>query len=183
MIDELMDQPDHHTEKGLRDKAILELFYSTGMRLSELINLNIGSVDDKNNLIKVFGKGSKERLIPFGKRAKLCLEDYLNKRVLRWSSSNNDVPLFVNGKNKRIPRRTIQRRISNYIKMISSGKRLGPHTLRHTFATHLMERGADIRAVGDLLGHSSLSSTQVYTHVKPEKMKEVYKQSHPRGEK
>ena len=183
MIDELMDQPDHHTEKGLRDKAILELFYSTGMRLSELINLNISSVDDKNNLIKVFGKGSKERLIPFGKRAKLCLEDYLNKRVLRWSSSNNDVPLFVNGKNKRIPRRTIQRRISNYIKMISSGKRLGPHTLRHTFATHLMERGADIRAVGDLLGHSSLSSTQVYTHVKPEKMKEVYKQSHPRGEK
>ena len=183
MIDELMDQPDHHTEKGLRDKAILELFYSTGMRLSELINLNIGSVDDKNNLIKVFGKGSKERLIPFGKRAKLCLEDYLNKRVLRWSSSNKDIPLFVNGKNKRIPRRTIQRRISNYIKMISSGKRLGPHTLRHTFATHLMERGADIRAVGDLLGHSSLSSTQVYTHVKPEKMKEVYKQSHPRGEK
>lgn len=183
MIDELMNQPDHHTEKGLRDKAILELFYSTGMRLSELINLNIGSVDDKNNLIKVFGKGSKERLIPFGKRAKLCLEDYLNKRVLRWSSSNNDIPLFVNGKNKRIPRRTIQRRISNYIKMISSGKRLGPHTLRHTFATHLMERGADIRAVGDLLGHSSLSSTQVYTHVKPEKMKEVYKQSHPRGEK
>ena len=182
MIDELMDQPDHHTEKGLRDKAILELFYSTGMRLSELINLNIGSVDDKNNLIKVFGKGSKERLIPFGKRAKLCLEDYLKKRVLRWSSSNKDIPLFVNGKNKRIPRRTIQRRISNYIKMISSGKRLGPHTLRHTFATHLMERGADIRAVGDLLGHSSLSSTQVYTHVKPEKMKEVYKQSHPRGE-
>lgn len=183
MMDELMDQPDHHTEKGLRDKAILELFYSTGMRLSELINLNIGSVDDKNNLIKVFGKGSKERLIPFGKRAKLCLEDYLKKRVLRWSSSNKDIPLFVNGKNKRIPRRTIQRRISNYIKMISSGKRLGPHTLRHTFATHLMERGADIRAVGDLLGHSSLSSTQVYTHVKPEKMKEVYKQSHPRGEK
>jgi tyrosine recombinase XerC len=183
MIDELMDQPDHNTEKGLRDKAILELFYSTGMRLSELINLNIGSVDDKNNLIKVFGKGSKERLIPFGKRAKLCLEDYLKKRVLRWSSSNKDIPLFVNGKNKRIPRRTIQRRISNYIKMISSGKRLGPHTLRHTFATHLMERGADIRAVGDLLGHSSLSSTQVYTHVKPEKMKEVYKQSHPRGEK
>ena len=94
MIDELMDQPDHHTEKGLRDKAILELFYSTGMRLSELINLNIGSVDDKNNLIKVFGKGSKERLIPFGKRAKLCLEDYLKKRVLRWSSSNKDIPLL-----------------------------------------------------------------------------------------
>ena len=183
MINELMNQPDIGSEKGLRDKAVLELFYSTGMRLSELINLNISSVDDKNNLIRVTGKGSKERLIPFGKRAKFSIENYLNKRALSLSSSNNEVPLFVNDKNERVPRRTIQRRISNYIKMIASGKRLGPHTLRHTFATHLMDRGADIRAVGDLLGHSSLSSTQVYTHVKPERMKEVYKQSHPRGEK
>ena len=183
MINELMNQPDLGTEKGLRDKAVLELFYSTGMRLSELINLNISSVDDKNNLIKVTGKGSKERLIPFGKRAKFSIEKYLNKRALNWNSLNEEIPLFVNDKNERLPRRTIQRRISNYIKMIASGKRLGPHTLRHTFATHLMDRGADIRAVGDLLGHSSLSSTQVYTHVKPERMKEVYKQSHPRGEK
>jgi len=183
IINELMDQPDIRTEKGLRDKAILELFYSTGMRLGELINLNIGSVDDKNNLVKVFGKGSKERLIPFGKRAKFCMEEYLKKRILCWNASSNDVPLFVNDKNERVPRRTIQRRISSYIKMIANGKRLGPHTLRHSFATHLMNRGADIRAVGDLLGHTSLSSTQVYTHVKPEKMKEVYRQSHPRGEK
>ena len=183
MINELMNQPDLGTEKGLRDKAVLELFYSTGMRLSELINLNISSVDDKNNLIKVTGKGSKERLIPFGKRAKFSIEKYLNKRALNWNSLNEEIPLFVNNKNERLPRRTIQRRISNYIKMIASGKRLGPHTLRHTFATHLMDRGADIRAVGDLLGHSSLSSTQVYTHVKPERMKQVYKQSHPRGEK
>jgi len=183
MINELMNQPDLGTEKGLRDKAVLELFYSTGMRLSELINLNISSVDDKNNLIKVTGKGSKERLIPFGKRAKFSIEKYLNKRALNWKSLNEEIPLFVNNKNERLPRRTVQRRISNYIKMIANGKRLGPHTLRHTFATHLMDRGADIRAVGDLLGHSSLSSTQVYTHVKPERMKEVYKQSHPRGEK
>tara|TARA_Y100000766_G_scaffold121524_1_gene104354 strand:- start:128 stop:1021 length:894 start_codon:yes stop_codon:yes gene_type:complete len=183
MINELMNQPDLGSEKGLRDKAVLELFYSTGMRLSELINLNISSVDDKNNLIRVTGKGSKERLIPFGKRAKFSIEKYLKKRALNWNSLNKEIPLFVNNKNERVPRRTIQRRISNYIKMIASGKRLGPHTLRHTFATHLMDRGADIRAVGDLLGHSSLSSTQVYTHVKPERMKQVYKQSHPRGEK
>ena len=182
IINELMDQPDLGTEKGLRDKAILELFYSTGMRLGELINLNIGSIDEKNNVVKVFGKGSKERLIPFGKRAKFCIEEYLKKRVLNWNASSKELPLFVNDRNERIPRRTIQRRISRYIKMIASGKRLGPHTLRHSFATHLMDRGADIRAVGDLLGHTSLSSTQVYTHVKPEKMKEVYKQSHPRGE-
>ena len=183
MINELMNQPDLGSEKGLRDKAVLELFYSTGMRLSELISLNISSVDDKNNLIRVTGKGGKERLIPYGKRAKFSIEKYLKKRALYWNSLNKDVPLFVNNKNERVPRRTIQRRISNYIKMIASGKRLGPHTLRHTFATHLMDRGADIRAVGDLLGHSSLSSTQVYTHVKPERMKQVYKQSHPRGEK
>lgn len=183
IIDELMSQPDLKTEKGLRDKAILELFYSTGMRLSELINLNIGSVDDKNSLIKVFGKGRKERLIPFGKRAKFSIDDYLKKRALDWNAGSSNIPLFVNSKNKRVPRRTIQRRISNYIKMIATGKRLGPHALRHSFATHLMNRGADIRAVGDLLGHASLSSTQVYTHVKPEKMREVYKQSHPRGEK
>ena len=183
IIDELMSQPDLKTEKGLRDKAILELFYSTGMRLSELINLNIGSVDDKNSLIKVFGKGRKERLIPFGKRAKFSIDDYLKKRALDWNVASRNIPLFVNSKNKRVPRRTIQRRISNYIKMIATGKRLGPHALRHSFATHLMNRGADIRAVGDLLGHASLSSTQVYTHVKPEKMREVYKQSHPRGEK
>ena len=183
IIDELMGQPDLKTEKGLRDKAILELFYSTGMRLSELINLNIGSVDDKNSLIKVFGKGRKERLIPFGKRAKFSIDDYLKKRALDWNAASSNIPLFVNSKNKRVPRRTIQRRISNYIKMIATGKRLGPHALRHSFATHLMNRGADIRAVGDLLGHASLSSTQVYTHVKPEKMREVYKQSHPRGEK
>ena len=177
-----MDQPDIKTEKGLRDRAMLELFYSTGMRLSELINLNIGSIDEKNNLVKVFGKGSKERLIPFGKRAKFCMEEYLKIRALNWNTASNGLPLFVNDRNERIPRRTIQRRISNYIKMIASGKRLGPHTLRHSFATHLMNRGADIRAVGDLLGHTSLSSTQVYTHVKPEKMREIYKQSHPRGE-
>ena len=183
IINELMNQPDIRTEKGLRDKAILELFYSTGMRLSELINLNIGSIDEKNNLVKVFGKGSKERLIPFGKRAKFCMEEYLKKRVLNWNTASDGLPLFVNDRNERIPRRTIQRRISNYIKMIASGKRLGPHTLRHSFATHLMNRGADIRAVGDLLGHTSLSSTQIYTHIKPEKMKEIYKQSHPRGEK
>ncbi len=183
LINKLMNQPNLKTEKGLRDKAILELFYSTGMRLSELISLNVSSVDEKNYLIKVFGKGNKERLIPFGKRAKFCIEKYLKKRALSWDTALNDTPLFVNGKNIRVPRRTIQRRISNYIKMIASGKRLGPHTLRHTFATHLMDRGADIRAVGDLLGHASLSSTQIYTHVKPEKMKEVYKQSHPRGGK
>ena len=169
-----MNQPDQNTKKGLRDKAIMELFYSTGMRLSELINLNINSLDAKNHLIKVFGKGSKERLIPFGKRAKFSIENYLKIRGLSLNSRLNETPLFVNNNEKRISERTVQRRIGNYIKMIAEGKSLGPHILRHSFATHLVDRGADIRAVGDLLGHASLSSTQIYTHVKPEKMKEVY---------
>ena len=183
IIDELMNQPDIDTVKGLRDRAIMELFYSTGMRLSELINLDIGSINTKDHLIKVVGKGNKDRLIPFGKRAKFCIENYLKKRALALKSSFKETPLFVNSKNQRVPKRTIQRRVSNYIKLVAEGKRLGPHILRHSFATHLMNKGADIRAVGDLLGHSNLSSTQIYTHVKPERMREIYKQSHPHGAK
>ena len=183
IIDELMNQPDIDTVKGLRDRAIMELFYSTGMRLSELINLDIGSINTKDHLIKVVGKGNKDRLIPFGKRAKFCIENYLKKRALALKSSFEGTPLFVNSKNQRVPKRTIQRRVSNYIKLVAEGKRLGPHILRHSFATHLMNKGADIRAVGDLLGHSNLSSTQIYTHVKPERMREIYKQSHPHGAK
>ena len=183
IIDELMNQPDIDTVKGLRDRAIIELFYSTGMRLSELINLDIGSINTKDYLIKVVGKGNKDRLIPFGKRAKFCIENYLKKRALALKSSFKGTPLFVNSKNQRVPKRTIQRRVSNYIKLVAEGKRLGPHILRHSFATHLMNKGADIRAVGDLLGHSNLSSTQIYTHVKPERMREIYKQSHPHGAK
>ena len=183
IIDELMNQPDTDTVKGLRDRAIIELFYSTGMRLSELINLDIGSINTKDYLIKVVGKGNKDRLIPFGKRAKFCIENYLKKRALALKSSFKGTPLFVNSKNQRVPKRTIQRRVSNYIKLVAEGKRLGPHILRHSFATHLMNKGADIRAVGDLLGHSNLSSTQIYTHVKPERMREIYKQSHPHGAK
>ena len=183
IIDELMNQPDIDTVKGLRDRAIMELFYSTGMRLSELINLDIGSINTKDYLIKVVGKGNKDRLIPFGKRAKFCIENYLKKRALALKSSFEGTPLFVNSKNQRVPKRTIQRRVSNYIKLVAEGKRLGPHILRHSFATHLMNKGADIRAVGDLLGHSNLSSTQIYTHVKPERMREIYKQSHPHGAK
>ena len=136
-----------------------------------------------NQLFKVKGKGDKERLIPFGNRAKFCIKNYLKSRALSFNTALNNDPLFVNDKDKRVPTSTIQRRIRNYIKLVAEGKRLGPHILRHSFATHLMDMGADIRAVKDLLGHSSLSSTQIYTHVKPERMKSVYKQAHPHGGK
>ena len=183
VIKSLMESPDCSNNKGLRDRAILELFYSSGIRLSELIALNIGEVDATNQLIKVHGKGNKERLVPFGNRAKFCVENYLKSRALSFNTVLKNEPLFVNAKNKRVPASTIQRRIRNYIKIVAEGKRLGPHILRHSFATHLMDMGADIRAVKDLLGHSSLSSTQIYTHVKPERMKSVYKQAHPHGGK
>ena len=183
VIDALMESPDVSTEIGVRDRAILELFYSTGIRLNELIMLDISAVDFINQMIKVHGKGGKERLIPFGNRAKFWLENYLKNRAESFHTSPIRTPLFVNAKGKRVPRSTVQRRIRNYIKIVADGKRLGPHILRHSFATHLMDKGADIRAVEDLLGHNSLSSTQVYTHVQPEKMKEIYKQAHPHGSK
>ena len=183
VIDELMESPDDSTEIGLRDRAILEFFYSTGIRLSELIALNIGDVDPVKRMVKVYGKGNKERLIPYGNRAKFCLEKYLKNRALSLNTSSKSKPLFVNAKEKRVPSSTVQRRIRNYIKKVAEGQRLGPHILRHSFATHLMDNGADIRAVKDLLGHSSLSSTQVYTHIQPEKMKKVYNQAHPHGRK
>ena len=177
IIDSLMDSPNDNTAIGLRDKAMLELFYSTGMRLSELVSLNHGSVDYKNNLIRLFGKGSKERLVPFGNRAKLYLEKYTISR----KNKDFNKPLFITKREKRISKRTVQRRISMYIKLVSDGNQLGPHILRHSFATHLIENGAGIRTVKDLLGHSNLSSTQVYTHIQPEKIKQTYKQAHPRG--
>ena len=183
VIDELMESPDDSTEIGLRDRAILEFFYSTGIRLSELIALNIGDVDPVKKMVKVYGKGNKERLIPYGNRANFWLENYLKNRALSLNTSFKAKPLFVNAKEKRVPSSTVQRRIRNYIKKVAEGQRLGPHILRHSFATHLMDNGADIRAVKDLLGHSSLSSTQVYTHIQPEKMKKVYNQAHPHGRK
>jgi len=182
VIDTLMESPDVSTSKGMRDRAILEFFYSTGIRLSELIALDIDSIDPQNQLAKVHGKGDKERLIPFGNRAKFWVENYLKNRALSFNSAPNHTPLFTNAKEKRVPKSTVQRRIRNYIKLVAEGERLGPHILRHSFATHLMDRGADIRAVKDLLGHNSLSSTQVYTHIKPEKMKKIYKQAHPHGD-
>lgn len=177
IIDSLMDSPDDNTAIGLRDKAMLELFYSTGMRLSELVSLNHGSVDYKNNLIRLFGKGSKERLVPFGNRAKLYLEKY----TISKKNKDFNKPLFITKREKRISKRTVQRRISMYIKLVADGNQLGPHILRHSFATHLIENGAGIRTVKDLLGHSNLSSTQIYTHIQPEKIKQTYKQAHPRG--
>ena len=181
LIDTLMKTPSLDTHIGIRDRAVLELFYSTGMRLSELVNMNIGDFEINKKLIRVIGKGNKERMIPYGRNAESAIKNYLKIRNLSLKPSFANKPLFVNSSEKRISKRTIQRRMNNYIKLVADGKRIGPHLLRHTFATHLLDNGADIRAVKDLLGHSSLSSTQIYTHVSIEKLKKDYTQAHPHG--
>ena len=181
LIDTLMKTPSLDTHIGIRDKAVLELFYSTGMRLSELVNMNIGDFEINKKLIRVIGKGNKERMIPYGRAAESAIKNYLKIRNLSLKPAFANKPLFVNSSEKRISKRTIQRRMNNYIKLVADGKRIGPHLLRHTFATHLLDNGADIRAVKDLLGHSSLSSTQIYTHVSIEKLKKDYTQAHPHG--
>ena len=181
MVEKLMDAPASDSFSGLRDRAMLELFYSTGMRLRELVNINLDDFHTESQLIKVTGKGGKERLIPYGKRAQFSIEKFLEFCGVQLSEKENIVPLFINSKGKRISPRTVQRRIKMYLKTVTDGERFGPHTLRHSFATHLLSRGADIRAVQELLGHSSLSSTQIYTHIQPEKMKKVHQQAHPHG--
>ena len=178
-IEKLMSQPDLKTLIGIRDRAILELFYATGIRLNELVGLNIESINLNENLIKVLGKGNKERIIPFGSPAKKALVSYMKKRGLRWSTSL-ETPLFVSKKEKRLSARTIQKRLKVYLKIVlGSNEGSSPHTLRHTFGTHLLENDADIRSIQELLGHSSISSTQIYTKVNPQKMKKIYKQAHP----
>ena len=181
LIDVLMNSPSLDTLIGVRDRAVLELFYSTGMRLSELVNINIGDFHLNKKLLRVIGKGKKERMIPYGRAAESAIENYLKMRDISFKPVFAKTPLFVNSKEKRISTRTIQRRMNNYIKLVADGKRVGPHLLRHTFATHLLDNGADITAVKDLLGHSSLSSTQIYTHVSIEKLKKDYTQAHPHG--
>ena len=181
-IKKLMNLPDTTTMKGVRDKAILEMFYATGIRLSELVSLNIGSIDYRKNCVKVVGKGNKERIVPFGIPFKSAIELYLKKRGHSWES-NPELPLFVSNEEKRISKRNVQYALKKYLKIVLGGVHSGasPHTLRHTFGTHLLDNDADIRSIQELLGHSSISSTQIYTKVNPEKMKQIYNDAHPHG--
>lgn len=182
IITKLMNAPPANTVAGLRDRAILELFYSTGIRLSELVNLYIENIIIDNQLIKVYGKGNKERLIPFGNKALTAIENYLKKTGRSLKTADIGASVFVNSKGERISQRTVQRSVNMYLRLVAEGEHLGPHTLRHSFATHLLDRGADLRAIKDLLGHSSLSSTQIYTHIQPERIKKIYQKAHPHGD-
>ncbi len=179
---DLLELPDKSTPKGIRDRAILEIFYGTGIRLRELINIEMNDVDFHENLIRVVGKGNKERLVPMGKMVIESLRNYLKIRS-HFLPKNGDqkTALFLSTHGKQISPRTVQARVHHYLQKISDISSLSPHLLRHTFATHMLEAGADLEAVKELLGHASLSTTQIYTHVTMEKLKKIYDQAHPRA--
>jgi integrase/recombinase XerC len=170
-------------ERGLSDLrlldiAVIELFYSTGIRSSELVNLKMKNIDFRKKLLKVLGKGSKERIVPFGTKASEAVKNYLAIREI--SDTKNSEYLFIDNKGNKLYPMKVYRLIKADLSLVTDLKKKSPHILRHTFATHLLDKGADIRAVKDLLGHENLSTTQIYTSVTLEKLKKVYKKAHPR---
>jgi integrase/recombinase XerC len=176
-IEDLLHLPEHNTFEGLRDLALLELFYGTGIRLSELINIKLTDLLINENLMRVFGKGQKERVVPLGSMAKKILQIYLQIRPQYAENSVDNVFVLKNG--KRMYPMAVQRIVQKYLSQISNIEHKNPHALRHTYATHLLNAGASIRVVKDLLGHESLSTTQVYTHMSIDHLKSIYKQAHP----
>ena len=175
-VEKLLNSPDASKEIEQRDKAMIEMLYATGMRISELVNLKITDIDMNRSVIKVMGKGSKERLIPFGESASEALFNYLK---IRKDSSSKEV--FISNRGKKITRVAFWQRIKVYLLRENLKISISPHTLRHAFATHLLNRGADLRSVQLLLGHSDLSTTQIYTHIAKQRLGDVLKKHHPRG--
>lgn len=175
-VDKLLNSPDVANKIENRDKAMIEMLYATGMRISELVNLKITDVDMKRCVVKVFGKGSKERLVPFGETALDSLRSYLNERE---QSSSKEI--FLSNRGKKMTRVAFWQRVKIYLIRENLKNSISPHTLRHAFATHLLNRGADLRSVQLLLGHSDLSTTQIYTHIAKQRLSDVLKKHHPRG--
>jgi len=181
----LMTLPPGNTFEGLRDRSILELFYGCGLRLSEILDLTWQKIDLAGDSIRILGKGQKERLVPLGSFAKAALRAYKEKRGEHISKLEieADTELFLSKKGKKLYPLAVQKMVRKYMEQLSEQDKLSPHVLRHTFATHLLDRGADLFAVKELLGHASLSTTQIYTHVSMERLKQVYSQAHPRATK
>lgn len=177
----LLESPDRESEAGLRDRAILETLYSTGIRVSELVGLNMDHIDQIGGIIKVYGKGKKERIVPIGERALQAIRDYLKKRRPVAKDYPAGKALFFNKNGGRLTDRSIRRIINKYITKASIQQKISPHTLRHSFATHMLDHGADLRSVQELLGHANLSTTQIYTHITTERLKSAYQKSHPRA--
>ncbi|MGD9157562.1 MAG: tyrosine recombinase XerC [Desulfobacteraceae bacterium] len=181
----LLDVPEPVTLKEVRNQAILELLYSCGIRVSELTGLNLTDIDFKQRLVRVIGKGNKERIVPIGRKALAAVEKYLDQSAaLRKKTGNQDnsgkKPLFLNNRGGRLSSRSVSSIIKSFVREYGLVNDITPHSIRHTFATHLLDSGADLRSVQELLGHASLSTTQRYTHVSLDKLMEVYDRAHPR---
>jgi site-specific recombinase XerD len=164
---------------GLRDRAILETLYSSGIRVSELVGLNKDNIDFISGVLKVYGKGKKERLVPIGDKALRAIRLYLEKMKIQ--DINEKKPVFLNKSKRRVSDRAVRRIVEKYIHKTSLNERISPHSLRHSFATHMLDRGADLRSVQELLGHANLSTTQIYTHVTTDRLKSIYDKVHPRA--
>jgi integrase/recombinase XerC len=187
-IDEVIqfiETPNGETVLGKRDRAILELLYATGCRVSEVAGMNLEDIDFKHETIRVRGKGRKERFVPFGSKAKEALESYIEARGILLAEApehkREAKPVFLNYQGTRITTRSIGRLVDKYVKECAMAHNISPHSLRHSFATHLLSAGADLRAIQELLGHARLSTTQIYTHVSIDQLMQVYDKAHPRA--
>jgi integrase/recombinase XerC len=181
-VKRLLETPPTESWLGARDRAILETLYSTGIRVSELVSLNMDDIDFLGEVVHVRGKGKKERITPISSSALQAIQHYMEFRNKRAESNNHfdSRVLFVNKHGQRLSTRSVRRKMDKYLKMAGLDPAISPHTLRHSFATHMLNNGADLRSVQELLGHQSLSTTQIYTHLTTRKLKEVYDDAHPR---
>lgn len=182
-IDKLIETPDRSKPQGIRDHALLEILYGTGMRVSELIDLDLDDIHLSMGFVRVFGKGGKERIVPLGNKAIAACTQYVNEARTRFISKQSGPidALFVNMRGGRLTRQGCWKLLKGHALKANIQKKLTPHILRHSFATHLIENGADLRAVQEMLGHADISTTQIYTHVSRSRLKEVYVKFHPRA--
>ncbi len=178
-VEKLLEAPDLSTPQGQRDRALLELLYASGLRVSELVSLNLEQVDLDSREIRVLGKGAKERITLMGKPAASALSDYLSQGRPELLGERKNRALLLNRYGERLTKRMVQKILGDYASKVDIGKKVHPHMLRHTFATHLLDGGADLRVVQELLGHADLSSTQIYTHVTKSQARKVYLSAHP----
>lgn len=180
-VESLLDQPDLSAPLGMRDKAMLEVIYAAGLRVSELVGLRLQDINLERGYVVVVGKGSKERAVPLGEAAAVRLKDYLDRaRPLLIKGAASD-SVFISSRKRQITRQMFWERIKLYVRKAGISRNVSPHTLRHSFATHLLDNGADLRSVQAMLGHSDISTTQIYTHVSRERLKRIHEKHHPRG--